>query len=365
MKPCIYCRLVAVPRTREHVLQQALGSTAVLDDAVCAECNAAFSALDKDFVDAVDFYYLGRNMRRALGLGLAVRDDGLAVRTRLRPDGYAEHPPQFYEAAPNDWRFIGPDADMLRTVLAELASPESLVVTSRVVTPGLDRPGLAIVRSSRRTYLVEGTNERRVGDLCAEMKARGLQVAHMGSPAVEEAPGHGPPIKYDVSLSLGRFGRAMAKIALNFMCYRLGSEVALLSTYDPLRAFARHGDGDLWAFVKPSLLTGMDNQAAEAWTTGHEHVLILMRDKEEGQPRESVIIVVSGRVIGSVRLQAEGIPAAGLPDGTWLISRCDPVQHRWGDYRMPDDAFRAIINPAALGLEAEWKAIGAHGGSAG
>ena len=114
--------------------------------------------------------------------------------------------------------------------------------------------------------------------------------------------------------------------------------------------------------MKPSLLTGMDSTAAGPFTTGHEHVLILMRAMKDAVPHEAVIVVISGRVIGNVSLQPVGAPTAGLPQGTWLISRCDPVRHRWDDFRMPDDAHRAIVNPAALGLEAEWKAIGRAAG---
>ena len=180
---------------------------------------------------------------------------------------------------------------------------------------------------------------------------------------VREIPGHGPPITYNLCLDLARFGRAMAKVALNFVCYRLGTDTALLPTFDRLRAFAREGTGDLWTFVKPSLLTGMDNTAAGPFTTGHEHVLVLMRAMKDAAPYEAVIVIISGRVIGNVSLQPVGAPAAGLPEGTWLISRCDPVQHRWDDFRMPDDTYRAIVNPATLKLEPEWKAVGrAQGG---
>jgi hypothetical protein len=218
--PCIYCRRIDVPRNEEHVLQHAFGATAVLDDAVCADCNGAFSALDKDFVDAVDFFHLGKNMRRPLGLGLAAGPDGLALRTRLRSDGFAERAPQVYKAGPNEWRFIVTDHKTFEVMVAELADPGSLVVTPRLVPADGTRPPLSIVRSSPGTYLVEGTDERRLAELCTEMKAHGLKIARTEAPVVEEIPGHGPPITYNLCLDLARFGRAMAKVALNFVCYR-------------------------------------------------------------------------------------------------------------------------------------------------
>ena len=54
--PCIYCRRSDVPRTREHVLQAAFGATATLRTEVCGECNGAFSAIDKTFVEDLDNY---------------------------------------------------------------------------------------------------------------------------------------------------------------------------------------------------------------------------------------------------------------------------------------------------------------------
>jgi hypothetical protein len=357
--PCLYCRREGGPRTREHVLQDAFGATAVLEEEVCAECNGAFSSLDKDLVDAVNFWHLGEKIRRALGLGVSVGNDGVALRARLRPDGFAEHPPQLYETAPNEWRVLASDERSLRAVIAEIASPSDLAVTARVVSPEGGRPALFILRSGPRKYLIEGTDERRVNALSTEMTTRGLQVRSLET--VQSTPGEGnPPLRHDLSLDLRCVGRALAKVALNFVCYRLGASTALQATFDPVRHFAREDRGDLWAFVKPSLLTGMDNTVAEPFITGRQHVLVLLRDREGAVPRETVFVVVAGKFIGTVSLQPEGIPAEGLQDGTWLVSRCDPAKHQWEDLRMPDDAFRAFVNPAALGMEAAFKAVGAH-----
>jgi hypothetical protein len=364
MQPCIYCRRLDVARTEEHVLQEALGATKVLPHEVCGDCNAAFSRLDKDFIDAVEFVHLGRNVRRRLGVGLAVHD-GVALRTRLRNDGLAEHPSQFYESAPGTWQFLGTNEDALRVMLAELAEPRTLRVKAKVCPADSARPVLSIMRSAPRTYLVEGTNEPRVTAFLDEVSTRGLRVDRMGLPSAREIEGHGPPIKHDLQLDFRRMGRAMAKVALNFVGYRLGADVALSPTFDALRAFARHDEGDLWAFVKPALLTGGDTKLATMLTTGKEHALVLLRAMQDAGPREVVFVIIAGRYVGMVNLQPEGAPAGGLADGTWLISRCDPDDHRWDDMRIPDDAPRAFVNPAALGLEAEWSVFRRAGWSHG
>lgn len=56
---CLYCPAVG-PWNREHVLQAAFGTSWVLEEDVCEQCNARFSALDSKLIDFVrEFVYLG------------------------------------------------------------------------------------------------------------------------------------------------------------------------------------------------------------------------------------------------------------------------------------------------------------------
>jgi hypothetical protein len=110
-------------------------------------------------------------------------------------------------------------------------------------------------------------------------------------------------------------------------------------------------------------LKGKDNTVTEPFVKGRQHVLILLRERKGPVPRATVFVALGGKFIGAVSLQPKGISAEGLTDGTWLVSRSDPAKHHWEDLRLPDDALRAFVNPAALGMEEEWKAIGALRGT--
>jgi hypothetical protein len=353
--PCIYCSREEVPRTREHVLQDAFGATAVLEQEVCGDCNASFSALDKDFVDAVNFFHLGKHMMRRLGLGRATNEEGIEVWTRLRRDGLAEHPPQLYELPSGEWRFLGRRPDDLDVMARELAATDEQVsIESRVSASSEQRPALAILRSAPRKYLVEGTDGARVAELIAKLKESGLRLTREGPDRTTETDGTGPTIRHDTALSLDRLARALAKIALNYVSYRLGVEVALERGFDDVRAFARYGTGNWLDFVTPALLGGLGDTPAAPFLVGEEHVLVLMRGRD-GTPAErgGVLVTVGGKFIGTVHLQPKGAQPA-LPRGTWLVSRCDVAAGTWEDLTMPADALRAFINPGALGLEAEW-----------
>ena len=303
----------------------------------------------------MNFWHLGQMMLRPLGLGRAVESNGIGVWTRLRPDGFAEQPPQLYEDGPNQWNFVGGSEAVFRQTITELADPKSLTITERVVVgrsnarspcdPAIRKPGV---------YLVEGVDPQRVAILCNELRQRGLQAGSVGIPRAIERDGSGPAINYDLSLDLRQFGRAMAKVAFNFVCYRFGASVALSPSFDAIRAFARFGEGDLWAFVKPSLLMGGENNAVSSFITGKQHLLMLMRTGSEAGAHQAVFIVIGGKFIGTVDLQPTG---DGLPPGTWILSRCDSEKHSWEDMRLPDDAPRAFTNPAAIGMEREFAAL--------
>jgi hypothetical protein len=356
--PCIYCKRIDVPRTCEHVLQCAFDATAVLENEVCGECNAAFSTIDKDFVDAVNFFYLGKNMLRSLGLGSASSDNGLTLRTKLRSDGLAEHFPQLYERAPDEWSMMHASPAEQQAMIAELAEPKRLRVAASVVkNDDGSRPGLCVIRSRARTYLVEGTDPIRVAELEARLREHGLKVETVGEPRLVHAGGEDKPtLTFQKNLPIDRFSRAIAKIALNFVAHRLGAATALQRTFDALREFARHGTGGFLPFVTPSILAGGCDEPVP-WVLDGQHALVLMRTHIDGLPREAVFVIIGGKLIATTTLQPKGTLGEGLADGTWLVSRCTPSQRRWEDFTMPRDAFRAIVNPAALGLEAEWRAI--------
>lgn len=349
LRPCLYCRRLDVPRTKEHVLQDAFGAVAILPTEVCAECNNGFSAIDKSFVDAVHFHYTGQNMLRQLGNGRAVLEDGVAVTARYRADGNGEFPPQLYEATPTTWRFLGHREDDFHAMLRELKSPGALQVKSAVVT-GAGVPRLAILRSSPNVYLVQGVEATAVTQFAERVRREGFKPDWFNEPFSTQTT-ENPAITFDTSLKLEPLCRAMAKVALNFVCYRQGIEAALHPAFDAVRRYARYGEGHFMDFAVPTLLNHDLSDSLQAFVTERHHACYLMKASSDEGPREALFIAIRGKTIGRLDLTRR---SAGLPRGTWLLSRFDEEQCSVEDLTLPRDMLRAIVNPAALGLEHMW-----------
>lgn len=347
--PCLYCRRVDVPRTKEHVLQDAFAAVAILPTEVCAECNNGFSAIDKSFVDAVHFHYTGQNMLRQLGNGRAVLENGVAVAARYRANGNGEFPPQLYEATPTTWKFLGHREADFHAMLRELRAPEALQVKSAVLT-GDGIPRLAILRSSPNVYLVQGVEAVTVEQFAQRIRSEGFKPDWFN-----ESFSHGrtenPAITFDTSLKLEPFCRAMAKVALNFVCYRLGIDTALRPAFDAVRRYARYGEGHFMDFAVPTLLNHDLSDSLQAFVTEHHHACFLVKGGADEGPREALLLAIRGKTIGRLDL-TRGNP--GLTQGTWLLSRFDEDQRSVEDLTLPKDMLRALLNPAALGLEHLW-----------
>lgn len=348
-RPCLYCRRIEVPRTKEHVLQDAFGAVAILPTEVCAECNNGFSAIDKSFVDAVHFHYTGQNMLRQLGNGRAILEDGVAVTARYRPDGNGEFPPQLYEATPTTWRFLGPREEDFHSMLRELKEPEALQVKSAVVTRE-GAPRLAILRSAPNVYLVQGVEAAAVEQLVARVRSEGFKPDWFNE-SFSRTTTENPAITFDTSLKLEPFCRALAKVALNFVCYRLGIDAGLRPAFDAVRRYARYGEGHFMDFAVPALLNHELSDSLQPFVTERHHACFLVKgDSDEGH-REALFVAIRGKTIGRIDLTRGN---AGLPQGTWLLSRFDEGQRSVEDLTLPNDMLRALLNPAALGLEHLW-----------
>lgn len=350
LHPCIYCRRGDVPRTREHVLQAAFGAVATLPNEVCAECNAAFSAIDKEFVDAVNFYHLGKNMFRGLGFGTTMHD-GHRVLARMRSDGLGEFPPQLYEVGSKEWRFLGHSVEQAQRMLAELAEPATLQINESVVPCEEGTPRLAIVRSRPRVYLVRGVDADSVSNLASQLRKGGFQPDWLGTPTSRSSESPPPSIHYPTALHFVPYCRALAKIALNFVCYRFGAETALKAEFNELRTFARNG-GSPFDHVLPTLLNHSIEDSGAAYFGPHHHGLLLVKIETDEGEREAVFVVLGGKTIARVDLTRG---RGGLPEPTWiLLSRFDADQRAVDDFTLPNDMPRAVINPGAFGLQDIW-----------
>lgn len=347
--PCLYCRRVNVPRTKEHVLQAAFGAVATLPTEVCADCNNGFSVIDKSFVDAVHFYFTGENMLRQLGNGRAVLESGVAVTARYRPDGTGEFPPQLYETASATWGFLGHREADFHAMLRELKDPAALQIKTEVVI-GEGVPRLAILRSAPNVYLVQGVATAAVEQLASYIRAEGFKPDWFNESSTQGSS-ENPAITFDTSLKLEPFCRAMAKVALNFVCYRLGIETALLPAFDTVRRYARYGEGHFKDFAVPTLLNHDLSGSLQAFVTERHHACFLVTGDAEQGHREALFIAIRGKTVGRLDLTRGN---AGLPRGAWLLSRFDEEQRSVEDLTLPQDMLRAVLAPAVLGLAHLW-----------
>jgi hypothetical protein len=350
MHPCLYCRRVDIPRTREHVLQSAFGAVATLPTEVCGECNAAFSPLDKVFVEAVQFYYTGENMLRALRLGRTVLKDGTDVNARYRRDGYGEFAPQIFEVSPTEWRFLGHRECDFHVMLRELADPEQLKIKLEQLNSAPGVPRLAIIRSAPYVYLIQGIDDELLARFSEKVRTTGFKPDWVNDTFRNSAE-ENPSIRFDTSLALEPFCRSMAKIALNFICYRLGSDIALREEFDSVRRYARFGEGSFVDYAVPTILNHSLADSNAAFVAAEHHALFLVVGGGKDVRTEAVFISVRGKTIGRLDL-TRGRP--GLPPGAWLLTRFDEKHRSVEDLTLPDDMPRALLNPEVLGIEKIW-----------
>jgi len=330
------------------VLQAALGAKAVLGNQVCGDCNSAFSSIDKSFLDALGFYSTGGNYFQSLGLGEMEGSDGTLVVARVLPNGSAFFPPQIYTSAEaGEFKVQCSVAEDIDRLHRELAEPLTLKVSTEVVSVKKGRPAVAIIRAAPRKYLVRGTNAKEVERFANELRTVGLPFAETFGER-QARPIAPTPVTYETALKLDPYCRAMCKVALNYVCHRLGPEIALMAEFDAVRAFARHGTGHFADFVVPTLLNHELQDSLDAFTRQEHHGLFLTHSDEV----EAMFIGIEGKCVGRVDLTKGG--RSGLPRGTWLLTRFDWKAGTTQDFSLPQDMPRALLNPEVLGLGDIW-----------
>jgi hypothetical protein len=348
--PCIYCRETGVPRTREHVLQDALGANAVLENEVCGKCNNAFSGNDKYFVDAVNWWHLGKPSVASLGIGeLRSGASGQAFAVRIGVDRVPSVFPQFSMTDNGTWQFLGPDESQFEAMLGELRVPGTARIKARVVADeNVSR--CRVIRSGPGSFLVEGRDASAVQEMASDLRERGL-IPAWRTPSSEVNHGPTPEVRFNIAVDLNKLCRAMAKVALNYVCYRFGVEMALHPGLDRIRLFARYDEGECFDFVVPTLLNSSLANSCAAFASKDHHIVQYV-SPGSASGRRSIFIAVQGTTIGRVDLTRGDPP---LPLEGWIRgTRFDHVKHTVEDYSLPDDIIRAVINPAALGLQDLW-----------
>jgi hypothetical protein len=349
--PCIYCRVVEAARTREHVVQASFGGALTLPTEVCADCNAAFSPLDKDLVEHVDLFARGR-VKHLLGLGLQ-EDPGAGVQLTARlgmrgeEKGLAAAPPQLFRGPDGVWHFRGASSEALEALARELSSPVANVSERVDVDEDSKAPiALAVIRTAPGTFLVRGTNAAEVQDLARSMRETGMQVVLDGEARPWVPPAEVAPITIKTSFPVGSISRCLSKVALNYACALFGTAFVLDPAFDRVRSFARYGEVGFMEFVSPSMLDQSQQDAVRGYSDPSRHALALNQVLLDGLYRIAVQIVLYGKAIGIVRLSATPEPL--LPLRTWRVSYFDHAKRTFEHLTVPDDGFRCFANIDAL-----------------
>lgn len=349
--PCIFCRAVDVERTREHVVQAALGGSLTLPTEVCADCNAAFSPLDKDLIEHVKLFALGR-VDSLLRLGLQ-EDPGAGVRLTARlgmkgdETGLAVGLPQLFRSLDGAWHFHGPSVDALQRMARELSTPVVNVSEAVDVEEDGQAPvALAVVRTARRTFLVRGSDPAEVRTLAKTLREKGLQVSAPGEVKEWQPPPKVAPITVKSSFPVGSISRCLAKMSLNYVCSLFGTSVALNPAFDRLRKFARYGETSFIDFVTPALLDHTQQDAVRGYAHPTRHAVVLNQIEKDDRYWVAVQILLHGTAMGIVRLAAT--PGPILPPGTWRVTYFDHAVKSFEHLKVPDDGLRCFVNIEAL-----------------
>lgn len=314
MPTCVYCQLEKSVEgfTREHVVHRAFGgfednlTLAPLEKpAVCRDCNQFFGEgidrqITRDSYEAFHRLFQGHRSLEAIRELFALR-----VRVSL-PDDHELGPLQL-ELGPAvqdrpglylvpQVRFESEDGHWVCVKEAELATQNP------VTDPSLRRDPVAIFSS------FPDAEER----LRAKLEALGLAPATWTR--IEDMPEAGVrEMELDVQGSVDAdLGRAVAKIAFNYLTWAKGPAFVLRPDFDPVRRFIRYGLGAWRDFVELSAVPILIHDTESVrHTQGH-----LLTVGFTGGPHGRI----AGRLIGQVSL---------YNTMTYRVRLCDRLSGLW------------------------------------
>jgi hypothetical protein len=336
------------------VLQAALGGSLTLPTEVCDECNAAFSPLDQDLVNFADIFIRGR-VTKLLGLGLQEDPSGVLISARhglKGPEqGLAVTLPQAFRLPDGTWAFRAGSRAALDAMFQELATPARDVSTD-VVPPvaGAVPAALAVVRTGPSKFLVRGSNATDVDGLRRRLQEEGLKTTYVGDAQEWIPPDRVSPINIRFEIPVTRLARVLAKVALNYVCSLFGPQTVLRAEFDPIRRFARYGEGAFVDFVSLAILDHEQREEPNPFAHPARHALVLLEAPTESIYRAGVKVVLYGRAVAFVHLGSSLAPL--LPPGTWRVTYFHHQQKTFEHLRVPVDGLRCFVNLIAIVPEA-------------
>jgi hypothetical protein len=250
--PCLYCGSLE-PRTDEHVLQAAFGTNIRLTEDVCGVCNTErFSAMDGCLVAYVrrfseakkhvaDLPFKAEPFDGEIGFWLAP-EAAFHIAVRAAGKGAPEHRDArlFAQIAfPDDGPplFNGDsrdhDEETFAAMMRELPSPTTTIRVS-AKRHNVSPVPPTLVRSGHGKYVLIAAPED-VDRVLARARAGFSEYKTTEARRVI----HGPPmLHFNPTVHGGMILRALAKIAINFVCKVLGRALAETPELGPLRRAA-------------------------------------------------------------------------------------------------------------------------------
>lgn len=311
--PCLYCRDTSRPKTSEHVVQKGFGGNLTLPNDVCDDCNTrVFAPLDKVLIDDVKDLMAWDSPALDGRLGLLKRGfplelrDGVWSGIRLGTDNQPTASPEVIFLSDTKVRIsmdarVGDYRSMIKTIQAELADPSSLVIKP-LIMPNTDpsKPEVqpALVRSAEKRYAIRASSEVVFKEYEARVLS-GTLLQKLDETAEVESIRHQPKMEVALTFDLGTCGRALAKMALNFLAATVGPAVARDPAFDRVRNHVLSGAGDHDRVVEWTFGAVQQDNALERLTLDGHHTLTLVTD-EDG--RLLMLVTLYGRPIGVVLL---------------------------------------------------------------
>ncbi|HMJ13642.1 MAG TPA: HNH endonuclease [Polyangiaceae bacterium] len=265
LKPCLYCRDKARPKTAEHIMQRGLGGRACLHDEVCDECNSkTLSRVDGFLVRAVHDLYCRRHSdvtksRNPLrGNHVVHRDERHSVWLSVRLDERMRLriPDQLISRGGYDWHMsVGDDstediATPVRRITDELRAVA--VDNLSIVVVGDCEPPVepALVRSGPGCFVVRAATREIAESLKQRVLERKIFSTEPRTTLEPQSTISDPLVHVRMHIEERAICRALAKIGLNVVCRVFGSEFARSADFDVVRDFILNGERDSEGIVE-------------------------------------------------------------------------------------------------------------------
>jgi hypothetical protein len=353
--PCLYCGDTDRPRTEEHVLQKGFDAEMTLPEDVCGDCNTKeFSALDGDLIRYVrTFAYhdhpdVSRN-RTILQEGHPlILYEGIWTSVRIDKQG---RPITLTQLVFLDDKKVHITMDSREGMAAALAlvseiqremSEPSKLKSIKTIIVGPSRDGgpavqPALIRSSRLTYCIRASSQPEADKIANAVKSGKLLADSRALSPPEEGSNKQPWVQTTLKVNFGHIERALAKVAVNFVCKVVGPSAARSPAFENIRNFIRSPvskvSGEFVGWLDRSKVDPAD--LASKFTVEGRHTLVLLNP--EGWP--CVFVILYGRPFVYVRLTLQQSPGA-LPPNTAVAALFNYRDRTHEVLSLADDAIR-------------------------